>query len=194
LIYENRRLSIYGTAGVLVAFLIIASVVMVPWSRLTPSSFPKPPEYSPLIVNAVISNLTEPVGVGSEGDLTVIATSIRDVSKVVVKFYFLQVSSKWPIGIRFNGENASITEVIWNGDLKANVSVIFTQRIKAVEVGYALIVATVTWSPFESFQYVANDRVWILVLEDNIQVSHEPIALPGQMPFLPPLNATISSP
>ncbi|MGD0496305.1 MAG: hypothetical protein ABSB28_09770 [Candidatus Bathyarchaeia archaeon] len=202
---ESKKLGISGLAGIIVASLVITSIVLAPLPRkaTTPSSSGSPPLLPPgwpsgsFDVQAFISNLTVPLGVGSEGDLTVAVASTCDASNVVVEFDLLQVSSEWPTGIDFIGENTTTTKVVWNGDLKANVSMIFTQRIKAVEVGYARIAATVSWSTpaLQGFTYITIDRIWISVLENDVQVSHNPIAPSGQMPFLPglPINVTTGS-
>jgi hypothetical protein len=194
---EVKNLVIPGIAGILLACAIFSAFAVAPWASTTSNvNFPQMPP-GPLDVKLVISNLTEPFGVGSEGILTVIVTSTRNASNVIVQFDLLQVSSKRPMGISFVGENLTT----WSGDLRANVSMIFTTRIKAVEVGYAQIVATAKWSPLEGFQYTANDRVWILVQENDIQVSHDPImitlpdltVIPGDG-TLPQTNATSSIP
>lgn len=185
MIYENKKLAISGIAGVLVASLIISSVVMAPWSTLDAIlGFPKmPPDWpsGPLDVQMFVSNLTEPLGVGSEGEVTVVVTSTRNISDVVIEVYLKHASSEWPTGISFISQNITITKIIWNGDLRANVSWILTQRIEALEVGYAQIVTNATWSPSasEGFHYWQIGRVWVLILEDDIRVSQEWISLPG---------------
>jgi len=177
MIYDIRKLTISGIAGILVASLITASIVTAPWLRpATIPTFPSGlPLESPLTVNVIISNITEPVGVGSEAILTIILTSTCNASDVVVQFDLLQVVDDWPTGIRFIGENLTT----WNGDLRANVSVIFTARIKAEEVGLARIKATATWYRYEYLRHEGKDSVWILVSENDIQVSQEPITPPG---------------
>ncbi len=168
-----KNLVIPGIAGILLACAIFSAFLIVPWtSTMSELNFPPfPPGWpsGPLDVKMVISNLTEPLGVGSEGTLTVIVTSTCNVANVVVQFDLLQASSEWPIGISLLGENLTT----WSGELTANVSMIFTTKIRAVEVGYALTKATTKWYPSEGFHYTSKDSVWILILENDIRVSHE---------------------
>jgi hypothetical protein len=205
MIHENRKLAISGTAGVLVACLIIASVVMAPWTSTTRYYYHGIPDEwlsSPLDVKVVISNLTEPLGVGSEGNVTIILTSTKDASDVAVQFLLLQDGYLFglPIGIVYiEGNLANNT---WTGDLKANVSMIFNARIKAVEVGSARIWVIATWYENEYLRRRGEDSIWILTQENNIQISHEPIPLPGGTPFeqgndVPPIvwpNGTVALP
>lgn len=195
LIYENKKVAISGIAGVLVASLIIASVVMAPWTPTTPtSSSPKPPPGWPVwpldMVKLFISNVTEPIGVGSEAVLTVIVTSPYNVSNVTVRLDLLQVIDDWPIGIVFIGNSTT-----WNGDLRANISINFNTRIKTVEVGYARIKATTTWyyEPLDEPMKLQDgnwNSVWILVSENGIEVSQEPITPPGVI-VAEPNNGTL---
>ena len=190
---EVKNLVIPGIAGILLACAIFSAFVIAPWASTTSNvDFPQMPPGWPsgaLDVKLVISNLTEPLGVGSEGILTVIVTSTRNASDVIVQFDLLQVIDELPIGISFVGENLTT----WSGDLRANVSMIFTAKIKVVEVGYARIISNATWYPFETFHYVAKDSLWILVLENDIQVSGDFIFPPGsnQTTPNPPGNFTI---
>lgn len=164
-----KDLVIPGIAGIFLACAIFSAFLIATMSN---SNFPQlPPGWpsGPLDVKVVISNLTEPLGVGSEGTLTVIVTSTRNLSSVVVQFDLLQVSGEWPIGISLIGENLTT----WSGELRANVSMIFTAKIRVVEVGYALIKATAKWYPSEGFHYTSKDSVWILILEKDIRISHE---------------------
>ncbi len=202
MIHDSRKLTISGIAGVIVASLIIASVVMAPWTPATPtSSSPKPPPGwlgGTLSVRSFISNLTEPLGVGSEGTLTVIVTSTLNASNVVVQFDMSPVSNNWPLGINFVGQNLTT----WSGNLKANVSTIFNARIRAVEPGYARLLVTTTWYPPEGDGCIVRDMLFILVQENNMQVSHDPFmittppdltVIPGNG-TLPQTNATSSIP
>jgi len=178
MVNEKRKLAISGITGVLVACLIITSIVIVPWTPIT-SSYPKPPPgvSNPLNVNVVVSNMTAPLGIGSEGTVTVIVTSTRNVSDVTIQFDLLQVVSNLPIGIVYIGGN--LANITWNGDLEANVSMIFNARIRVVEVGYARIWITATWHENEWLSYRATDSIWILIQESSIQISGDPITPPG---------------
>lgn len=182
--YENKKIAIYGIAGVLVSCMIIASVAMTPWSRLeTMFGSPRiPPDYPawPLdMVKLFISNITEPIGVGSEAVLTVIVTSPYNVSDVTVRLDLLQVVDDLPIGIVFIGKSTT-----WNGDLRANISISFNIRINVLEVAYARIQATTAWyyEPSDEHMNLPDgnwNSVWILVSENDIQVSQEPINPPN---------------
>jgi hypothetical protein len=182
LIYENKKLAISGITGVLIASLIITSIVLAPWSKpATSGSLGNPPPGYPAwpldMVKLFISNVTEPLGVGSEAVLTVIVTSPYDISNVMMKLDLLQVVDDLSIGIVFLGNLTT-----WNGDLRANISVSFNVRIKAVEVGYVRIKATLKWyyEPLDQHMELPDIRnsVWILVSENYIQVSQEPITPP----------------
>lgn len=175
--YEAKKLALPGLAGVFVACLIFTAVLVAPWPTATTPTFPSNlPLESPLTVNVIISNLTEPLGPGSEGILTVVVTSTRDVNDTTVKLDLLSPSDPpmWPLGISIIEGNLST----WNGNLRANISVSFNAKIKVVEVGYALIKATATWYQYEYLCYKSGDSLWILILENDIQVSKDPITPP----------------
>jgi len=188
MVNENRKLAISGIAGVLVACLTIISVVIPSWTPSDVNAPQVPPELlayaGALSVRSFVSNLTEPLGVGSEGILTVVVTSTLDASNVVVQFDMSQVSDSWPLGIDFIVENLTT----WSGNLKANVSMIFNARIRAVEAGLARLLVTTIWylSWVDHVSVCVRDMLCILVQDNDIQVSHYFIAPPGQMPFLPP--------
>lgn len=176
--------------------LIIASVVMASWSRPATSTPPSstspdfPPEYQvwPLdMVTLFISNFTEPIGVGSEAVLTVIVASPYNVTNVTVRLDLLQVVDDWPVGIISIGGHSTM----WNGDLRANRSISFNAKIKAIEAGYARIVANATWyNDLEECYMELLDSLWIIVLENDIQVSHKPMMPPGSLVPFPVVNAT----
>lgn len=192
---EVKNLVIPGIAGILLACAIFSAFVMVPWASTTSTwTSPTPPPGwlgGALSVRSFVSNFTEPLGVGSEGTLTVIVTSTLNASNVVVQFDMSRYIGSWPMGIDFIGENLTN----WSGDLRANVSMVFNARIKAVEAGSARLLVITTWYPSDGSGGVyVRENLFILVEDNDIQVSHEPIAPPGQMPFLPPLNVTMSSP
>lgn len=185
-----KSLVIPGIAGILLACAIFSAFVIAPWIPKTAKlNFPQlPPGWpsGPLDVKVIVSNLTEPLGVGSEGDVTVIVTSTKDASNVTVTMEVVSPSDppSGPLGITVVEGNLST----WVGDLKANVSVIFNARIRAVEAGYARIWVTARWHPpFESFCWETTDSVWILIQENNIQISHDFI-------FPPDSNQTTPNP
>lgn len=177
------RLIVSGLAGVVAACLIFTLVVMAPLSNLDRIlGFPKlPPGWpsDPLDVQVFVSNLTEPLGVGSEGEVAVIITSTKNATDVSVTMEVTSPSipPSWPLGITVVEGNLST----WVGDLNANISVIFNARIRAVEAGYARIWVSATWYPGfpDGFSYETSDSIWILIQEDNIQISREPITPPG---------------
>lgn len=191
MVNEKRKLAISGITGVLVACLIIISIVMVPWSMLlTSSTFPKvpglPPNNSPLAVNVTISNFTEPVGVGSEAEITVTVTSITNASDVKVQITLSPIymgEGTWPnitwtpvgpCGIDFVNGNST-----WIINLTANASTSFTAKIKATEVGIGVIVATATWWNTPSTFCEGKDVLYISVLENEIAVSQDQILPSG---------------
>jgi hypothetical protein len=188
------RLTIAGLAGAIIACLIFTVVVVTPQTPLRRYlSGYEEHLATPLDVKVAISNLTEPLGVSSEADVTIIVTSTKDASDVTVTMEVTSPSDPphWPLGITVLGDGFST----WVGDLTANVSVVFHARIRAVEAGYARIWITATYSDTErSLTYRGQDGVWILVQESDVQVSYEPITLPGQPPFLPapPLESNIT--
>lgn len=190
------RLIIAGLTGVIAACLIFA-VVVAPQISMKYYSGRYIDEWlhSPLSVEVIISNLTEPVGVNSEADVTIIVTSTKNASDVTVTMEVVSPSipPRWPLGITVVEGNFST----WVGDLRANISVVFHARIRAVEAGYARIWVTATYPDptVGSLSHSGDGSAWILVQESDIQVSQEPITPPGQPPFLPglpiPSNVTM---
>lgn len=175
---REMRLIIAGLAGVITACLIFTVVVAAPQTS-TRYYFSGYDEWlhSPLNVDVVISNLTEPLGVNSEADVTIIVTSTENASNVTVTMEVVSPSipPQWPLGITVVEGNFST----WVGDLTANVSVVFRARIRTVEAGYARIWVTATWYEIEYQRRRGEDSVWILIQENDIQVSQEPITPPG---------------
>jgi hypothetical protein len=191
------KLLISGVIGVAIACLIFIGVVASPWSELAKSFF-SPRAYpdtftvpiadnTTLSVNLTISNFTEPLGLDSEADVTVKVISRKDMPNVKVQITLspLYISQgAWPNitwtpigpqGIDFVDGNST-----WIINLVANVSISFTTRIKAVEVGLGVIVATVIeWETSSTF-YKSEDALYIRVLQDNIvlQDPNEIIILP----------------
>lgn len=181
----DMKATISGITGILIACLIIATVVIAPWTAI--SSFVNAPQVEPgylgwaLSVRSFVSNLTEPLGIGSEGILTVIVTSMLDASNVVVQFDMSPGGDSWPMGISFVSGNLTT----WSGNLKANVSMIFNVRIRAIEAGGARLLVTAKWHAFEWECWVVRDMLFILVQDNDIQVSHDPITPPGYFEAVP---------
>jgi hypothetical protein len=172
---QARNLVVAGIAGILLAGTIFSAFVIAPWSPLNAQlgSPSPPPDWRDwaLSVRSFVSNLTEPLGVGSEGTLTVIVTSKRNASNVVVQFDILQMSDSFPLGITFIGE--PLTN--WSGDLRANVSMVFTARIKAVKPGLARLLVDALWyPPSAACGSGVREKLFILVQENDILVSHDP--------------------
>lgn len=177
---EKKKLIISGFTGVLIASLIIASIFASFWVGPGKSASPSFPSgliiWASDIVKLFVSNFTEPVGVGSEGVLTVFMTSPYDVSNVTLRLELIQDlgASDWPIGIDFVASDSAS----WNGDLRANISSSFNVKIKAVEVGYAHVWASMT-GRYEQMSVQAWSSLWIHTSQDDIQASQDPITPPG---------------
>jgi len=188
---ESYKPAIAGITGIMVAILIITSLVMVPWARLatpftSPASVDLPPGVPPigsLVVGLFISNFTEPLGVGSEAIVTVVLTSRYDMPDATLKLDLLSPSDPpdLPLGISIIEGNLPV----WTGDLRANISVSFNWKIKAMEAGYARIWTTASWWYDGWLGYCDDDSLWLLVQENDIQVSHDPITPPGYFEALP---------
>lgn len=104
-----------------------------------------------LTVNLTVSNFTEPVGVSSEAEITVVVKSRCEISNVTIR---IDLSEAWPSiysrGISLLDGSSSRS---WMVDLQANVSMSFTERIKAFETGFGAIEVTARWwnvTPFET--------------------------------------------
>lgn len=70
-----------------------------------------------------VSKFTEPQGIGSEAEITVTMTSHEDIANVTTQL-------DWSRGFDFVSG-----DLTWSGNLKANVTVSFKARIKAIEIG-----------------------------------------------------------
>lgn len=194
--YDSKRFIIYGTAGFLVACLIFTTTAMVPWSELAKSLSPFiPPNEQPILLNPTnvdvtvdlsISNFTEPLGPGSEANVTISVISEKDVSNVTVQIALTPIyvsTGTWPnitwipigpLGIDLVGGNFT-----WTTNLVANVSVSATIRIKATEVGFGVITGSTIWWETPSTFYKNEEAVYIQVLEGNVVIhdSNETIVL-----------------
>jgi hypothetical protein len=175
------RIIIAGLAGIIAACLIFTTVVVAPQTPIIyyDDWFGEWWLHSPLSVEVIISNLTEPLGVNSEADVTIIITSTENASDVTVTMEVVSPSipPRWPLGITVVEGNFST----WIGDLRANISVVFHARIRAVEAGYARIRVTATYPDpsVDGLSHSGEGSAWILVQESDIQVSQEPITPPG---------------
>jgi len=105
LIYENKKLAIFGIAGVLVACLIITAVIWVPWhpspkvllgvsagsgdellrlegregvSYCQAIDLIRPPSF---VMDVTLYEFSKPLGIGSEADLVITVTSKLNVSE-----------------------------------------------------------------------------------------------------------------
>lgn len=187
LIYGNKKLAISGIAGVLIASLIIASVKMAPWSELAKSFSSRiSPDDQPILLNPTnaditvdlsISNFTEPLGPGSEANVTVTVISKKDVSNVTVKIAVSPIymgQGTWPnitwTPIGPQGVGLVDGNSTWMINLTANVSESATIRVKATEVGLGVITVTAVWWETQSTFYKSEGVLYIRVLQDNIVV------------------------
>lgn len=187
MVSDKRKLAISGIAGVLVACLIITSIVMAPWSELakffsphvSPDDLPTRliPTNVAIAVNLSISNFTEPLGPGSEANVTVSVISKKDTPNVTVQIIMSPIyagQGTWPNitwtpigprGIDFLDGNSTL--II---NLTANVSTSFTTRIRATEVGLGVIVATTIWWDTPSTFYKSEAALYVQVLNNEIKV------------------------
>ena len=197
LVVKNKKLTLSGIAGVLVACLIIAAVSFNPWVMEPTSSdhgFPhfEPPPGAPplgsLTLSLFISNFTEPIGIDSEAIVTVVVTSKCNMSGVTLTLDLVSPCEPpcGPLGVTVVEGNLSS----WTGDLMANISAIFNVRLKIVEEGYARIWAKSSWWYDGWLGYNASDSIWILIHEGNVQISREPITPPGYLEA-EPTNGTL---
>jgi len=91
-----------------------------------------------------IGNVTEPEGIGSEADLTVILNPSKDVLNATVQIGL-------PKGISLTGGNPT-----WSGNLTANVSISFKARIKFLTIGnwYVHVKGEgIVWVPTQVWDY-----------------------------------------
>lgn len=172
--YRIKRLIFSGLMTIMIACLTIAGTLVTPRPEQvrtpvaaetgdeTPASNTCPLACpwrrsmvgdSWLTVNLTISNFTEPVGVGSEAEITVVAKSRCDISNVTVQIVLSEAwPSVYPKGISFLDGSSSRS---WMVNLQANISTSFTERIKAFETGFGAIEVTARWwnatpPPFET--------------------------------------------
>jgi len=137
---------------------------------------------SPINVRLVTSGFTEPRGVGSQALLIINVTSSVDAANVSLKISIRKAYEDWPSqGIELISDFTS-----WEGDLLANVSVIFNPfaTVNVTQIGYGRIVAEVTWYDSSSnWEHYSLDQLGIVVLEDEILVIED---VGGNLPYLLP--------
>lgn len=118
------------------------------------------PTESPVVVTLLAEDF-EPPKLGGEGKLTVTLTSNMDV-------YDVTVQVNLPRGISLVSGR-----LLWNGDVKANVSTSFSLMVKACEVGTWNIAATANYyltSGVWSRWYGDTGQLGIYISEDEISV------------------------
>lgn len=180
------KLLILGLVGVAVACLIFIGVVVPPWSelaksfsqRVLPDTQTVPiADNTTIVVDLSISNFTEPLGLGSEANVTVSVISRKDMPNVQVQITLSPLyigQGAWPnitwtpIGPQGIGLVDGNSTLIIN--LTANVSESATIRVKATEVGIGVIDVTAIWWETLSTFYRSEDALYIKVLENNIEV------------------------
>ena len=134
---------------------------------------------SPISIDLSISPFSEPKGLGSKAELTVIVTSVWDANNISVQIDL-------PEGFSFVSGNLT-----WSGDLHENIPTNFNARIEAAKVGNWTIEATARWYLTSDSWYGDIDRLCVSVSEDEISVLAECL----ERPMLPPsFNETETSP
>lgn len=180
-----KKLAVSGIAGVLVACLIIASVRILPLFKLATHELPKSellavhgvlsespqPGRHILNVSFILYEFTEPLGPGSEANLTVTMTPNFNETDVVAMFNIEPSSPPRSKGISFADGHS---KWIWVGDLEANVSKALNVRLKANEVGFAVMRGYVSWwryydpeEPHFGLLHGGYLRLGFTVLENN---------------------------
>jgi len=200
------RLIISVLVGILAACLIFTAVVFSAQQKLELPLYYTPPLSnalpSPVEVKMFISNLSEPVGIGSEADITIIATSSANLSEAVIEIQVVKAFPDWPaMGIEVVGGDLQ-----WTGNLTAQVSALTRIRIKATEVGFAKICAYVTWPNYGRYSATVA-KLGILAQENEVQIiqpdggdiphvyppdKYPPGWIPPNWPKPPPDNSTES--
>jgi len=185
LISGNKKFVISGIAGVLAALLIIVAMTFMPLSNHSAS-------YSPglfiidwdvvLDNSLVITNFTEPYGIGGEADAFVGVVSSVDLN-VTVKLGLSPSSEQYSSCVEFaNGG----TLRIWQVSLRANVSKLFVERIKIVSMGFAAV-----W-----MKVIADESTPGIILQKSeeswlIGVWEKGILVTKEAPPAAPINAAI---
>jgi hypothetical protein len=196
---DTKRIIIYGIVGILSALPIIAAMTFIPWSNHSTS-------YSLGLFNIdgagvldnslVITNFTEPYGIGGEADAFVGVGSSCD----------LNVTVKLGLSPSF-GQSSSCVEFadggllrIWQVGLRANVSKVFVERIKIVGMGFAAVWMNVDVD-YESAPGIILQKIedsWLIgAWEEGILITKEgppgaPIAIAIGHPYLTELGGVSS--
>ncbi|MDH5481438.1 MAG: hypothetical protein OEY22_00960 [Candidatus Bathyarchaeota archaeon] len=184
------KLLVVGLAGVIIACLIFTAVVALPWSEIveyfSPGVSPDIPTFpigdnSMIMVNLSISNFTEPLGPGSEANVTVSVTSRKEMSNARVQIELSPIyigQGIWPnvtwTPIGSQGIDLTDGNLTWTITLPANTSVGTNIKIKATEVGFGVITATVIWWETSSTFYKSEASLYVQILEDKIVVYNNP--------------------
>lgn len=176
-----KKIILYGAVGVLVACAILAFTDLflrpVPSSPRAPSELlsvrgdPSPEVSGPLFnMSAILYRFTEPLGVGSEANLSVNVTARYNESAIVVVDIKPFVAQSWSTGVKFSDRG---TKLVWVGNLQANVSKTFNFTVKAFEIGEGIIYGRAGQLKFynESSVIPRYFGLYFLVLQDRIIAS-----------------------
>jgi len=153
-----KRLLFSGLVIIIVTCLIVGEVTVGPWSEqlCEADNHESQALYSPMPmlevslnepkVNIDVSEFTDPQEIGSEAEIRVTITSRYDVYYVTVRIDLLEIpflsGPNTTCCIEFIDGNKSR---IWLVDFQANVSMVFTERIKAIAVGFGALRASAAW-------------------------------------------------
>jgi len=175
-----KKLVLCGMAGVLVASTLLAFTDLflrpIPSPRKTASELLRVSGICPELegpffnMSAILYRFTEPLGVGSEADLSVTVTARYNESSVVVVDIKPPWVASWSTGVKFADGG---TKWVWVGDFQANVSKTFNFTIKAFEMGEGIVYGRAVQSKF----YHGSDGIpayfglYFLVLHDRIITS-----------------------
>ncbi len=176
-----KKLVLYGVAGVLIACMLLAFTDLllrqIPSPReaasplLRVSGAPRPELEGPFFnISAILYRFTEPLGVGSEADLSVTVTAYHNESAIVHVDIQPPWVASWSTGVKFADGG---TKWVWVGDLQANVSKTFNFTLKAFEMGEGGVYGRVGWSKFYNESDVISTYfgLYFLVLQDRIITS-----------------------
>jgi hypothetical protein len=194
-----------GVAGILIACTIFAATFLQPWistdAANSSSSLRTIPPASPVTIHLGISNFTEPQGLGSHANISVVIRSETNISNVIISLAIVE-GWGWQLkGIEFDGSTA---DAFWTGNLTASSPIEFSARVNAKEIGCGQVEAWVKWNGSQNYQ-PSWDLLGIAVYEDQILVFEDfhgtvPLPLPPGWPpglnmtWLIPYNITIPIP
>jgi len=141
---DTKRLAIYGIVGIIAALPIIATMTFMPWTEPEDESSNSTP-YGPGFPNIdwvgyldnflIVSNFTEPYGIGSEADLVAGVVSSCDLN-ATAKVELSSITMDKSSCIVFVGGG---TIRSWQVSLEANVSTFFAEKIKIIGLGFASV-------------------------------------------------------